>query len=79
MTPGFNGGRINPLSAITIESLADMGYQVDLTRAEPFSTVYQAPLPPGAEGRVIDLGGDLRVGPIWVVAPKGRVGEAPGR
>ncbi len=80
MTPGFNGGRLNPLSAITIASLADLGYTVDLTQAEPFSAVYQAPGPPGADaGRWIDLGGDLRVGPIRVIDPKGRSRAAPHR
>ena len=79
MTPFFNGGAKNPLSAITIESLADLGYTVDVTQAEPFSAVYKAP-PPGADtGRLIDLGGDLRRGPIWVIDPKGRAREAPGR
>jgi len=80
MTPFFNGGRKNPLSAITIASLADLGYSVDMTQAEPFVGSYKAPGETGAEtGRLIDLGGDVRVGPIWVIAPKGRAREAPGR
>jgi hypothetical protein len=80
MTPGFNGGRRNPLSAITIQSLADLGYTVDVTQAEPFAAVYQAPGPEGAEpGRFIDLGGDVRLGPIVTVAPKGRAREVERR
>ncbi len=67
MTPGFNSGSKNPLSAITIESLADLGYTVDVTQAEPFSAFYTAPSRDGCarhgdrpgrrpEGRA-DLGG----------------------
>jgi hypothetical protein len=73
MTPYFNSGQRNPLSAISIESLADLGYTVDVTKAEPFSAVYHAPaLVPGS-GRVIDLGHDVRTGPVYVVSPKGRL------
>jgi len=78
MTPGFNSGRRNPLSAITIESLADLGYTVDVTQAEPFSAFYTAPSREDAPGTVIDLGGDLRVGPIWVLE-KGGLREVPRR
>ena len=34
MTPG---SREDPLSAITIQSLADLGYSVDVTQAEPYT------------------------------------------
>jgi len=78
MTPGFNSGRKNPLSAITIESLADLGYTVDVTQAEPFTAFYTAPSRTDTQSAVIDLGGDLRVGPIWVVE-KGRLREVPRR
>lgn len=73
MTPSFNSGRKNPLSAITIESLADLGYKVDITQAEPYSAVYQAPAQFESTGTVIDLGGDLRQGPIYVMNGKGGV------
>ena len=36
MTGFLNSGRPNPLSRITIGSLADIGYQVDLTQADPY-------------------------------------------
>ncbi len=36
MTPGYNPDSSNPLSAITLQSLADMGYTVDLSQAEPY-------------------------------------------
>lgn len=73
MTPGFNSGRPNPLSAITIESLADLGYTVDITQAEPYAIVFPSPARTQASDTVIDLGGDLRQGPIYVMDEKGRV------
>ncbi|MCG6958181.1 MAG: Ig-like domain-containing protein [Gemmatimonadetes bacterium] len=75
MTPYFNSGQRNPLSAISIESLADLGYTVDVTKAEPFSAVYHAPARVPGSSRVIDLGHDVRTGPVYVVDPKGRLRE----
>ena len=37
MTPVLNVGQAQPLSAITIQSLADLGYGVDLSHAESFA------------------------------------------
>jgi hypothetical protein len=34
---GFIAAAGNPMSAITVASLADLGYQVDLAAAEPYS------------------------------------------
>jgi hypothetical protein len=73
MTPTLNAGRTNPLSAITIESLADLGYPVDITQAEPYAWIFPSPAPVQASGAVIDLGGDLRQGPIYVMYGKGGV------
>ena len=73
MTPNFNSGRMNPLSAITIESLADLGYKVDITQAEPYAEAFQAPAQTPSTDTVIDLGGDLRQGPIYVMDGKGGV------
>jgi hypothetical protein len=75
MTPGFNVGRTNPLSAITIESLADLGYTVDLTQAEPYTWAFPSPERAEGSGTFIDLGGDLRQGPIFVMDEKGRMRE----
>ena len=36
MTPSLDSGRTQSLSAITIQSMADMGYAVDVTRAESY-------------------------------------------
>ena len=44
MTPTRSRGRTQPLSAITIQSLADMGYGVDVTRAEAYTLPTLAPV-----------------------------------
>ena len=74
MTPFFNSGFPNPLSAITVRSLADLGYQVDASRAEAFSVPLSAPSPaPGVASPMLDLSGDVGNRPILVVDQKGRV------
>jgi hypothetical protein len=37
MTGFYNTGQVNPLSAVTIASLADLGYSVDVSQADPFT------------------------------------------
>ncbi|HSG09379.1 MAG TPA: CARDB domain-containing protein [Longimicrobiales bacterium] len=74
MTPYFNSGRTNPLSAITLKSLQDIGYQVDASLADPYSATFTAPSPvAGAtEGITLDLSGDVLRRPIVLVDQKGR-------
>ena len=72
MSP-FVSDREEPLSAITIQSLADIGYAVDVSQANP----YRLP-PPGSAarrtpGRRIGLENDIRSGPVRVVDTNGRV------
>jgi hypothetical protein len=43
MTGWHNSGRVNPLSRITVASMADIGYQVNLGAAEPFAALVAAP------------------------------------
>ena len=72
MRPLNRIGSRETLSAITIRSLADLGYTVDASLAEPY-------LLPGVgaadetPGRVVDLGDDVLRGPVQVVDPAGRV------
>ncbi len=79
MTPFIDGGQLNPMSAITIQSLADLGYPVDLELADPYTlpgTGPQAVAPTIEAGHgtgIIDLSDDLRQGPITVMDPGGRV------
>ncbi len=73
MTPFFVLGQREPLSAITAQSLADMGYRVDISRADAFSKVFTSPARAPDPRLVIDLHGDIRQGPIIEVDAKGRI------
>lgn len=78
MTPSLNGGQLNPLSAITIESVKDLGYSVDIAQADPYS--FTSPAFAGARiidpgYRRIDLSGDTRPGPVYTVTPLGEIVE----
>ncbi|MFV2007144.1 MAG: CARDB domain-containing protein, partial [Longimicrobiales bacterium] len=72
MSPVLNSG-VNPLSAISIQSLADVGYRVDLGPADPYSRVFTAAAPALELEPVIDLRADIRRGPIFEVDDKGRI------
>ena len=73
MTPSFNSGQVNPLSAISTESLADLGYTVDSSGADPYSKAFAAPARAPLGGRVIVLENDTYKGPLIVVDSSGRV------
>ena len=73
MTPYLDIGILDLLSAITIQSLADLGYTVDAAIAEPFTL-------PGTTGAdileqrpKIAYGEDVLRGPIMVVDRNGRI------
>lgn len=72
MTPFLAPGS-EPLSLVTIESLADLGYGVDLTKAESY-TLSSAGAAAMAvpKGPVIYLGDDISRNPITLVDQKGR-------
>ena len=72
MTPQLDSG-LNPLSAISIQSLADVGYRVDVAPADFYHRTFTAAAPPLELGPVVDLRGDIRQGPILVVDDQGRV------
>ena len=72
MTPFLNSGVLNPLSAITAQSLADMGYTVNVGQAE----LYRLPGASAAKqggSRKIPYGNDIRRGIIQVVDRDGHV------
>ena len=73
MTPYQNGGILDPLSAITIQSLADLGYTVDVKLAEPYRLPGVAAGPPTDPVRKIEYGDDIMRGPIIVVDRRGRI------
>jgi hypothetical protein len=73
MTGWVNLGS-NPMSSVTIASLGDHGYSVDLTKADAYT------LPgPGAlsfdESVRIRLVGDVLDGPIYTIEPNGTIGR----
>ncbi|MYE13558.1 MAG: hypothetical protein F4X99_18270 [Gammaproteobacteria bacterium] len=67
LSPRVAPGQIEPLSAITLQAFADMGYPVDASRAEPYSLPGLAPVlaPPAGEADPAALG-------RCVVIPGGR-------
>ena len=78
MTPTING-RSSPLSAITIQSLADLGYRVDVSLADPYR-LSDAAAPAAnitAPGTSVDLGDDILREPVRRVDPDERVRPIP--
>ena len=71
MTPYQNSGIPDPLSAITIQSLADLGYTVDVSLAEPYRLPGIADIAGTADK--IEYGDDILRGPIIVVDRNGRI------
>ncbi len=75
MTPYLSSG-VEPLSRITIESMADLGYEVNLSAAEPYRVSAAGPTAiAAAVGPVIDLSNDIARIPIRVFDQKGRLIE----
>jgi Leishmanolysin/Bacterial Ig-like domain (group 1)/Bacterial Ig-like domain (group 2) len=72
MTGFLDVGITNPLSAITIASLADQGYSVDLSQAEEY-TLSTAGLRLGGARRVLRLENDVRRTPIKLLDRTGRL------
>ena len=70
MTPFLSGG-VEPFSLITIEAMADIGYNVDPTVAESFQITNTGGTA-AATDHLIDLGNDIARYPIVVYDPKGR-------
>jgi hypothetical protein len=67
-------GTVNPLSAITLQSLADMAYTVDLGEADAYTlpgTGGAAPARAAGLGR--SLGDDIWRGPRYRIDPQGRM------
>ncbi|WP_419164193.1 hypothetical protein [Candidatus Palauibacter sp.] len=73
MTPSVVVGGSSPLSAITIQSLADIGYAVDRTVADPYRLPDAGAARDIDPGRLIPYGDDIWRGPIIVVDRDGRI------
>ena len=67
------GAGSSPLSAITIQALADFGYTVDVTLADPYTVPLQAAATAEPAGDRIGLGDDVLRGPIRVINERGEV------
>ena len=66
-------GAPETFSAITIQSMADLGYTVDVSLAEPYTLPARRAAAGEEPGRVVNLGDDVLTGPLQVVDPAGRV------
>jgi hypothetical protein len=66
-------GTANPLSAITIQSLADMAYSVDVNEADAYSLPGIGGAAAAGAGRKRPLGDDIWRGPVFRIEPQGRM------
>ena len=62
----------NPVSRVTLASLADLGYDVDLDGADDFGIATAAPARAPGE-QAIPIGDDVLPGPIYIIEPDGTV------
>jgi hypothetical protein len=70
MTGTVNTGTPNPLSAVTIAQFADLGYVVDMSRAEVFTGAFSVPGGIGGRSVQVELGDDVIRLPVKTVHPK---------
>ena len=76
MAPALVLGQTHPFSAITLQAMADVGYEVDESLADDYQLPGSLPPPdtdPADPGRVFDLSGDVVRGPVIVVDADGRI------
>ena len=73
MTPSLNGGGLNPTSVITLQSLADMGYEMNLGVADSYTVTNPLNALVGAPQERIWLGDDIAKSPIGIMAEDGTV------
>ena len=72
MTPTLSSGP-ETLSAISIQSLADVGYRVDVSQADAYEIPGISAASAGLRGPVVDLDNDIGTGPMIGVDAQGRV------
>ena len=75
MTPSIEAGVPQPVSAITLGAMSDMGYSVNFRLASDYTLPDSRP-PVADAGRprpVFDFSGDVDQGPVTVLGPDGRV------
>jgi hypothetical protein len=52
---GFIGTDSNPMSTVTIESLRDLGYEVDITQADSYSLLHMPMHLVDAKGNIVGV------------------------
>ncbi|MDE0259721.1 MAG: Ig-like domain-containing protein [Gammaproteobacteria bacterium] len=73
MTPALTVGEANPVSAITIRALADLGYHVNARLAQPYSVSPAAAAAVAEDAPAIDLRNDVYRGPIAEIDGEGNI------
>ena len=73
MTPRFTVGEANPVSAITIRALADLGYRVNARLAQPYIVSPAAAAAAAEDAPPIDLSNDVYRGPISEIDGEGNI------
>ncbi|HET6231204.1 MAG TPA: leishmanolysin-related zinc metalloendopeptidase [Longimicrobiaceae bacterium] len=61
----------NPLSLLTVRSLADLGYTVDPAAADGFALTLASSTPTGASLRMVKMDDDVYPGPRYKFGPRG--------
>ena len=80
MTPYVDGNSRQPMSAITLQALADLGFNVDLSFAEDYEIPDSGPQPDTDPEGVLYLGDDVERGPVIVIDRDGNIVQViPGR
>ncbi len=73
MTPSLRSGTASPLSAITVQALADMGYRVNASLATAFTLASGHAADLAGPAHTVDLHGDFERGPVMVIDGDGNV------
>ena len=75
MTATLTPGVKNPFSAITLQAMADVDYEVDESLADDYELPSSAPPPgpPGEYARELDLSNDVARTTVMVLGPGGRI------
>ena len=83
MSPSVTLGQRHPLSAVTLQSFADLGYAIDASHVQPYrlpAPMLAADIAAGAQegAEVFTYGDDVDHGPIRVLDSNGRVVDVIG-
>ena len=75
MVPSMVVGVSDPLSAVTIQAMADVGYTVDVSLADAYQLPGTAPprIATDGIGQVFDLSDDVARGPVVFIDADGRI------